>query len=71
MEYVGRIACRTPFADDLIVFAIFLMVRLPLQENSPFLKGLYRSGTCQSRTRSGFCIVSGIAIHDRAFPTPV
>ena len=28
--YVERIACRTAFIDDVIVFAIFLAVRLPL-----------------------------------------
>jgi len=30
--YVGRIICRTTFADDLVVFAIFLAVRPSLQE---------------------------------------
>jgi len=62
MGYVERIACRTAFAEDLIAFAIFLVVHLLLQEVLSFLKGLHRSGTCQSRTKSGFCIVSGIAI---------
>ena len=38
MEYVGRFACRTAFVDDLIVFAVFLAVSLPLQRNSFLLK---------------------------------
>jgi len=39
MGYVGRIARRTAFADDLIVFPIFLAVRSAPQQNSPFFKG--------------------------------
>ena len=38
MGYVERIACRAAFTDDLIVFAIFLGVRLLLQEDSFVLK---------------------------------
>ena len=30
MGYVGRIARRVAFIDDVIVFAIFLVVRSPL-----------------------------------------
>ena len=34
--YVGRIARRTAFVDDLIVFGVFLMVRSSLQQSSSF-----------------------------------
>ena len=39
MECVGRITCRTTFIDDMIAFVIFIAVRSPLQQRSPFLKG--------------------------------
>ena len=39
MGYAGRITYRTAFNDDVIVFAIFLVVCLPPQQISPFLKG--------------------------------
>ena len=63
MGYVGRITRRTTFADDMIVFVIFLAVRSPLQQSSSFLKGWYRTDTCQYYIRSGFCMVSAIVIH--------
>ena len=34
--YVGRVARRTAFVDDLIVFGVFLMVRSSLQQSSSF-----------------------------------
>jgi hypothetical protein len=37
MGYGGRITCRAPFIDDLIVFAIFLAVRSPPQQTYSFL----------------------------------
>jgi len=61
MGYVGRIACRTAPVDNLIVFAIFLAVRSAPWQTSSFLKGWHRTGTCQSDTNSGCCIVSAIA----------
>ena len=39
MGYTGRITCCTAFIDNVIVFAIFLAVRSPLQQRSSFLKG--------------------------------
>jgi len=38
MGYVGGITRRTASVDDLIVFAIFLAVRSPPYQSSPFLK---------------------------------
>jgi len=38
MGYVGRIACRTAFVDDVIAFVIFIAVRSPLRQCSSFLK---------------------------------
>ena len=38
MEYAGRITCCTAFVDDVIVFAIFLAVCLPLYQSFSFLK---------------------------------
>ena len=63
MGYVRRIARRTASVDDLIVFAIFLAVCLPLYQSSFLLEGWRRTGTCRQHTKSGFCIVSGIVIH--------
>ena len=37
MGYVERTAYYTPFVDDVLVFAIFLAVRSPLQQSSSFL----------------------------------
>ena len=45
MGYVARITCRAAFADDLIVFAIFLMVRSLLQQRSSVLKEQRRTDT--------------------------
>ena len=39
MGCVARITCRTAFVDDVIVFAIFIAVRLLLQQHSSVLKG--------------------------------
>jgi len=39
MGYAGRTAWCTAFVDDLIVFAIFLVVFSPPQQSSPFLNG--------------------------------
>ena len=47
MGYVARITCRAAFGDAVIVFAIFLTVRLPLQQCSSVLKGHRRTGTCR------------------------
>jgi len=33
------VACRTPFVDDIIVFAIFLAVCSLPQHSAPFLSG--------------------------------
>jgi len=38
MGYVGRTAYCTLLVDDVLVFAIFLAVRSPLQQSSSFLK---------------------------------
>jgi hypothetical protein len=37
--YAGRIACCMPCIDDVAVFAIFIVVRPPLQQSSPLLNG--------------------------------
>ena len=60
MGYEMRIACRTAFVDDVIVFAIFIAVCSPPQRSSPFLDGSYRTGTCRRDISSGICTVSGI-----------
>ena len=39
MGYAGRTAWCTTFVDDLIVFAIFLVVCSPPQRSSSFLNG--------------------------------
>ena len=65
MEYVGRIASRTPFVDDVIVFVIFLAVCSPPQQSPSFLNGWYRTGTCRWDISSGRCIVSRIEIYPR------
>jgi len=41
------------FVDDEIVFVLFIVVRLPLQQSSPFLKGQRRIGICRWDTSYG------------------
>ena len=38
MGYIGIIACRTAFVDDVAMFAIFIVVRSLLQRSSSFLR---------------------------------
>ena len=45
MGYVERIACHTAPVDDLIVFAIFVVVRQPPRQSYAFLDRLHRTGT--------------------------
>ena len=47
MGYAERITRRTAFIDDVVVFVIFIAVRSRLQQDSPFLKTQYRTGTCR------------------------
>ena len=39
MGYVPKIPCRTPFVDDVTVFALFLAVCSPPQQSASFLNG--------------------------------
>jgi hypothetical protein len=39
MGYAGRVTCCIQFIDDVVVFAIFIVVRSPLQQRSSFLNG--------------------------------
>jgi hypothetical protein len=39
MEFVGRTICCTPLIDDVIAFAIFIVVCSALQQSSPSLNG--------------------------------
>ena len=47
MGYVAKITRHTTFVDDVIVFAIFIAVRSPLQQYSSVLKRWHRTGTCR------------------------
>ena len=74
MGYVGRIACRRAFVDNVIVFAIFLTVCSPPQQSSSFSKGQHRTGIYRWHFSSGCCMVNSIAIYPchttLTFPNP-
>ena len=63
MGYAEGIVCRMTFVDDVIVFALFLVVCSPPQKRSSSLNGQHRTGTYRCYIRPGFCMVSGITIY--------
>ena len=71
MGYAESTAYCTACIDDLIVFAIFLVVCPPLPQSASSLIGYYRTGICRWHISSGYCIVSEIAIYTFARNQPL